>query len=193
MNTSNTKLYLTLNLLTATFLHIRPLPEPQDIIPDSSYCVYEGENEITGGISSACKHVTFYTFDGTAIRTVEHDPLGSEDHMLDLQARKPQPQSCTIKYWNGNSKTKPGWFIIFYDRHKNSLGSYHYDKETHEIRMHCTLDRCYKTFHFNEQSAQPQIINEEFALDLSRMLSIRIEPRAQETPSFKLSDLCLLQ
>lgn len=102
-----------------------------EVVPNSSYFVYEGDEGIIGGIPTSSKMVTFYGATGDAIETIEHHrcfPI--IERKLDPQAPKPQPTSCALRYWPairiiGNAtKGVPGDFIVFYDKNGNKIVSH---------------------------------------------------------------------
>lgn len=99
------------------------------IIPDASYVIYEGASTAHMGIPTTSKTATFYTFNGNAIKTIEHYfrfPLIQK--LLDSQAPKPQPTDYQIRYWPAiqigfGTKGIPGFFIDFFDKNKNRIKS----------------------------------------------------------------------
>lgn len=108
----------------------------QNIIDNASYLVYEGTPtkdsisiELPGGVKCKCKNVTFYTFDGEPIITLEHDfRFPRMDEKLDPKAPKPKPVSYRKIYWPaihigfGMEKGCPGYFVLFHDKNNNRMG-----------------------------------------------------------------------
>lgn len=148
------------------------------IIPASSYYVFDPES-ITRGVHISGKTVTFYTFDGNPISTVEHHFTFELDKQLDPDAKKPQPTTVKIRYWPahylglGMYKGCPGWFIDFYDKHCNQVAYYRYDKEEHEIILFSGVPPP-KIFTFDE--AHPSSLDDiEFPMDLSKIEEVIVE------------------
>ena len=105
------------------------------IIEGASYCVYEGgptkDSSLThtSGIIGGSKVVTFYTFDGEPIKTIEHKfhfPL--IEAKLDPAAPKPKPVSFRKIWWPafdvgfGLTKGTPGYAVLFHDKNGNRIG-----------------------------------------------------------------------
>ncbi len=131
--------------LTVAFLAINSAAysmeqeQNNSVIRGASYCVYEGDTGITGGILMSSRFVTFYTFDGNEIKTIAHN---HEPHViekkLDTMAPKPQPTTYQIKYWAahqigfGLQKGVSGNFIVFYDKNGNKINSHRYNDTASE-------------------------------------------------------------
>jgi hypothetical protein len=146
-----------------------------NVIPDASYCIYDGDNATlcVGEIPSSSKFVIFYTFDGNPIITIEHKSRFDDiEKMLDPNSPKPQPTSCLIKYWQAISlgfwekKGIPGWYIHFYDKNGYKIKSYRYSIDRNEITE---LDRSKERWAFHFDRFNPQSIETNFPLDLSKL------------------------
>jgi len=175
------KKILSLGLVTTAFIansYLFSMQKDEDkIISNASYCIFEGDNpkDIIGGIPGSSKTVTFYTFNGDKIKTIEHNfhfPLMRGK--LDPKAPKPQPVSCMLRFWPaieldfGMTKGVPGWFIIFYDKNGNRIESYryYYDIQKNVISV---MDKDYLF-----DKSNPQLIAEDFPLDLSKIREVKI-------------------
>jgi hypothetical protein len=116
--------------LSTVLLHC--MDSEETVIPQASYLIYEGAGEI-GGVAGGSKKVTFYTFDGNPIKTIEHHfRFPQMDRLLDPQAPKPQPTRYAVIYWPAISigwgtKGMPGHFIHFFDKNNNKINSYRLD------------------------------------------------------------------
>lgn len=106
------------------------------IIPSASYLVvdFEGKSsnfEIFPGYPGGRYpvYVNFYTYNGNHITEITYqwpylfNPTKIETK-LDKNSPKPQPTTYALKYWDGNLKGTPGYFIIFYDKNGNAINSY---------------------------------------------------------------------
>lgn len=177
---------LCANLIASLYSHSNR-EHCDGVIANASYCIYEGASDIVGGIGSSSKYVTFYTYNGNHITKIEHhDEFSKINNMLDHNAPKPQPITCTIKYWPaipmpfGGTKGVPGWFICFYDKHGNQIDCYRYDEKKHEINVLLFSKRqnTYKrqsTFRFDQSN--PSLIDKSFPLDLSNTSAAQLIPR----------------
>ena len=106
-------------------------------IANASYAIYEGGKR--PGIFSAPKNVTFYTFDGDSIITVEHPQayicyLKINRLRLDPAAPKSQPVTYEIKsaskiFYSGKCT------IIFYDKHNNVIAEFECYKKNDTIAI----------------------------------------------------------
>lgn len=102
------------------------------IIKNSSYYIYERSptknspiTHIPGGIYRDCKTVTFYTYDGNPIVTMEHNSQFSiMDNKLDPKARKPRPVSFKRIWWPGFDIgiKAAGYAVFFHDKNGNRIG-----------------------------------------------------------------------
>lgn len=101
------------------------------IIPQASYLVYE--RDFGNGPDSLSKEVTFYTFDGNPIITMEHHWTTRTELLkkIDPSAPKPQPVSYEISkprsVWDPFlvvMGVQPPCFIIFYDQHDNVIAKF---------------------------------------------------------------------
>lgn len=87
------------------------------VIPGASYAkaVLWGSSE----------RVRYYTFDGNLL--CECNDSGLQENRMDKSAPKPRPISYKITYRNGY-KMRPGYWIAFYDKNGNNLGSFPWHK-----------------------------------------------------------------
>lgn len=103
-----------------------------DIIRGSSYLLFEGSpkkgspiDHIPGQIGENSKTVTFYTFDGEPIITVEHNSnFDSIKSKLDPFALPPKPVSYKrvwVPSFKFNSETlvEAGYLVFFHDKNHN--------------------------------------------------------------------------
>lgn len=134
--TMNKYSVLSLALLCVVNTSINAMQEELDesTVPNSSYFVYEGSTGTTGGVPMTSKLVTFYTFDGKPIKTIEHKfRFPVIERKLDRNAPKPRPTEYEVKYWPaiqlpfGMRKGAPGNFILFYDKNGNIINRFRYD------------------------------------------------------------------
>ncbi len=109
--------------------------------------MYEGATSITGGVPASSKLVTFYTFDGQPLKTIEHKfrfPI--IERKLDQMAPKPRPTECEVKYWPaiqlgfGMRKGEPGNFIIFYDKNGNIITRERFNENSNLQNFNNKLD-----------------------------------------------------
>lgn len=106
------------------------------VIPGASYYVYEGNPtkessvaETPGGLRGGSKYVTFYTFDGNPIVTMEHNmAMQTVKAKLDPTAPIPKVASYRRVWWPahhlgwGMRKGVPGYAIFFHDKNGNRIG-----------------------------------------------------------------------
>lgn len=111
----------------------------------ASYKVIEGKKDsITGGIPTDSKYATYFTYDGQEVGKLDNpvQNMNKLDQMLDPKAPKPQPTTYAIKYWPaiqlgfGMTKGAPGYFIVFSDKHGNTIESYRYDTNSQKISVY---------------------------------------------------------
>jgi hypothetical protein len=134
-----------ITLITALALIFAANAGPMmDPIPNASYAIYEGGR--TPSALSKSTNVTFYTFDGDPIITLDHltacpgFPKVNRPR-LDPYAPKPQPVTYEIKYASkfpmlvGSSKS----IISFYDKNDNVIKKYEYNNLRHEIVVYSSL------------------------------------------------------
>lgn len=145
-------------IITANFY---VLSMDHSIIPNASYYIYDDGK----------KHVTFYTFDGDKIQTIEfNSKFESIINRLDPKAPKPQPVFYEIKQWK-IMDNECVWCIVFYDKNGNTIASYRYDRKTHEIIIYTQNlmehELWPSTFKFNEEN--PRFMVQSFFVDLSNI------------------------
>ncbi len=106
------------------------------VIPSASYMVYEGAAE-TGGIAYTSKYVTFYTYDGQALATIEHGLFFPVmERKLDKNAPKPRPTKYKIIYNKGiRYKVAPGYWIIFYDKNNKRIDSWRFEDKDKSVKV----------------------------------------------------------
>jgi hypothetical protein len=105
-----------------------------DIIPGSSYLVYEGSltksspiNCVPGHVNRTSKTVTFYTFDGKPISTIEHHfNFEKMNSKLDPSALVPRPVSYRKIFMPSFrnvdlSIIEAGYMILFHDENGNRI------------------------------------------------------------------------
>jgi|GEM_PF-4957048 len=150
------------------------------VIPRASYFVYEGnegnKSYVIMGVPSGSKQVTFYTYDGEAIRTTGYQ-LGNfqaVEKRLDPMAPKPQPVAYSIKYWECligvGYKGVPGHFIVFHDKHGNQIQRFRFEKNKTDVAE------------FNSQLRHPMDLSRLSFNDIDNRYaaSQAIEKKAQE-------------
>lgn len=106
----------------------------QDIIPGSSYLVYEGSltksspiNCCPGHVNRNSKTVTFYTFDGNSITTIEHHfDFEKMNSKLDPSALVPKPVSYRRIFMPSfrnvdSSIIEAGYMVLFHDKNGNRI------------------------------------------------------------------------
>lgn len=133
------------------------------IIPHASYLIYEKSDG--SRIVRGTQYVTFYTFDGEVIVTLQHHGK-CMSHKLDPQAPKPQPISGKIVYLTsqekyGVIKQVGGYFIYFYDRNQNILGKFRFEKKIRSILV-ISHDQSIETIELDVA-----LKSSDFPLDLS--------------------------
>lgn len=107
--------------------------ENNNVISGSSYLVYEGSltkdspiNCVPGQVSKDSKTVTFYTFDGNSIVTIEHDfDFEGMKAKLDQFALPPKPISYR-RVWVPSFKfdkdlVRAGYLVLFHDKNNNRI------------------------------------------------------------------------
>lgn len=112
----------------------------ESVITGASYCI---GNDIDQDSIAFCqlprvhKYVTFYTFDGEEIETLEQQfnaPLLAS--RIDRQAPKPQPVKCEIRPWPTDGTSKgPRMLLCFFDKHGNLIKSCRYTKSPNSIYL----------------------------------------------------------
>lgn len=144
------------------------------VIPEASYLVYDGDSDgdIVGGVSASSRNVTFYTFDGNPITTIEHGSrFFAMSRKLDRSAPKPRPLTYKIKCWPdirigfGLAKGGSVDFILFYDKNGNKIDSFCYDKVNRQITIFS--ETVTKKYHFNTLKDLRGLDILDFPLDLS--------------------------
>ena len=113
------------------------------VIPNSSYMIYEGQEEVLGGVPASSGQVTFYTNNGDPIKTVEHQfCFYAMERKLDQTAPKPQPVSYKIENRPitamNSAKTEGASYIdliLFFDKNGNEIKRYYYDKINNQITI----------------------------------------------------------
>jgi hypothetical protein len=152
------------------------------VIPNSSYLIYENSdnNPPGGSIPGSSINVSFYTYDGNVIDTIQHH-FSSMSSRLDPVAAKPQPTTFAIKEWAGAylawlsfifgmREGTPGTFVCFYDKNGNMIKCYRYDRDTQHLFL-VGIEGYYP--HLESSStivfdpANPSSIPADFPLDLS--------------------------
>lgn len=176
----NIKKSLAIGLFTTIFIANNYIFSMQNedykIVPNASYYVFKREE----GIPIPPMYIFFYTFDGDEITSLEYDhhhPLIKK--MLDQNAQKPQPSSFKFRYWDGittfigQTECSPGLFIDFYDKNGNIIKSYNYNKNENIIIIFTESSTCLKyRYDYSFDSSNPQSIDKNFPLDLSKITSV---------------------
>jgi len=158
----------------------------KSVIPGASYLVYE-DDDITGKVSWESKLVHFYSADGEHLAQVQHDNKFTKmKQLLDPKAPLPQPVTCAIELWQGyedganTPASKPGFFMVFYDKHSNRIKSYRYDTETRQIILSQTGE---------QKDLCP--IRQLKALDLSLISEEQKSPRVIDAPKREKEKCCM--
>jgi hypothetical protein len=106
-----------------------------DIIHGASYLVYEGSltkdspiKSAPGQVSKDSRLVTFYTFDGNPITTIEHNFNFEEmNSKIDPYALPPKPISYrriwmpAFKFSADSPIVEAGYIVLFHDKHGNRI------------------------------------------------------------------------
>lgn len=109
--------------------------ENNSVIHGSSYLVYEGSltknspiNCVPGQVSKDSKIVTFYTFDGNSITTIEHRfDFEGMNAKLDKFALPPKPISYrrvwvpSFKFDKNSPHVEAGYLVLFHDKNGNRI------------------------------------------------------------------------
>jgi hypothetical protein len=177
--------------------------EKDQFIPGASYYIFEynGKCNDSTTMYGSTKYATFYTFDGTEIAKadaktkivrvddgteiakIEWFSFAPLKALLDPNAPKPQPTSCSIIYWTSNclkylaTGISADCLINFLDKNGNSVGSYRYDKENHKIAgddYHHDIEPLYFD-ETNPQAIDTKLYLEKLHLDLSKLSEVSIE------------------
>ena len=135
-------------------IHLYMAEIDASVVSGASYYVYEGapkkESYIactSGGVSGDSKTVTFYTFDGNPLTTVEHNfrfPLVTAK--LDPSASKPKPVSYKRIWWPafqlglGLTKGSPGYAVLFHDKNDNRFAWERIPSADYDIRSTTKYD-----------------------------------------------------
>jgi len=122
-------------------------------IKNAAYYIYDLGPKINSsicctasGIPGGSKEVTFYTFDGDAITTIQHSMEFKEKEKLDQQANKIKPKSYRRIWWPafnvgfGLTKGCPGYAILFHDKNGNRIGWARMDTENDDIEKFSKYD-----------------------------------------------------
>lgn len=145
------------------------------IIEGASYYVHAQSTEF-GQVFPETTFVTFYSPTGDVVKQLEgsyYEQFDQLNKMLDLKAQ-PQPTSCAIKYWPGIrmgfglKKGTPGYVILFYDQHGNTIKLFRFNKQNNTIIV------SYKPSHIVQCSSLSELkMQHTLALDLSKLSEIQ--------------------
>ena len=129
-----------------------------EIIKNASYGVCDCEKTSVWGMIHAfgglCRNskVTYYTYNGEPIKTITSQQTPIDCYTLDPSAPKPQPTAYEVKFWPTIqmgliTKGAPGDFILFKDKHGNTITRYRFNKKTQKVTViyctdHCSNPRC---------------------------------------------------
>jgi hypothetical protein len=150
------------------------------IVPGASYVISNSPNAMRGYSYEPGGKATFYTSDGTLIRTVDITP----------SAPKPQPVSSEVRYWPAirvlfGTKGVPGDFIEFRDKHGNCIESYRYNQESHMVTTHYSREGN-EQFQFPIDNPQTP---KDFSLDLNNCNVFKILERPPLSPVLTAADV----
>lgn len=146
----------------------------QNVVPNSSYIVYENTDPITGSNINST-YIEFYTHDGKFItKTSDFEKIQKR---LDLIAPKPKPVKYAIKYWPAinigwGTKGVPGNFIIFYDKNNNIIESFRFNKDN-KISVFVYDKNAHGGSYLKDYDLNSEIIKAtDFPLDVSALRPI---------------------
>lgn len=122
-------------------------------------------------VPNESRYARFYSATGELLHTEEHHKaFRSMEAKLDPAAGKPQPANCRIQYWPAfpitflgkvvATKGVPRDFIVFYDKHENTIKSYRYNQTQQVITS-------FDGTHHVDLAALDQV--KDFPLDLTKV------------------------
>lgn len=168
-------LLLLIGLTSAVLIHSM---EDRSVIEGASYVICNSGME-----------VTFYTFDGEIIVTVDDSCLDMSVR-LDSRAPKPQPTHCKIVYKSSRTnnygviKVVSESFINFYDKSGNLITQYPIDPDTRFISLSHERDANNKIL-IKGMFLHEALYSSQFPLDLRKVVIL-----PEEAPASRFRKFC---
>lgn len=172
-------LFLLITILTTNAM---------DIIPEASYAVYDVSPE-PSTYALSTRLVSFYTHEGNHITTIEGDfNMQNILNRLDPNAAKPQAHFYEIAYKMANfiklegqfiPLAPSGYFITFFDKHRNIIHCYPYDLVTDRIHV-----KSGSGYYFDLKNDAERF--SDFPLDLTQLKGQVYEPCQHYSPTSKI-------